>query len=316
MALRGAERSAARTINNARSARRADAAAARGRLADAAHAHLPAAGELRVQHRPGVDRPDAQLGRHGSPTRLRRALRTPCARLAGEGPHRPPDPGRVRRHDGLLGHQLRLPGQRLPGGERRAGRPAAGASRIDVGSSTSSIDSAGNLWGADTGLFNPTTAIAEGPAGDPIAATADDRLYANLPRQRRRRAQDQRVLTFTIPRVSGVNRVDVRLLFRRAGSTAHQDGGSSTSPPRTSCGSTTSISSRGPAAATSPGRRRSAICRRPRRGADAPPGGERGLPVALGHRGALQRRLRDLSGAAGRSTAGRSCRAARRGGAR
>lgn len=84
--------------------------------------------------------------------------------------------------------------------------------RIDVGSSSAYTDSAtGNVWSADTGLFDPPDAPAEngGTPAPAIANTVNDKLYQTY----RGRVNDpSRMITFNLP-IDTPGKVDVRLHF-------------------------------------------------------------------------------------------------------
>lgn len=90
--------------------------------------------------------------------------------------------------------------------------------RINVGSSTTYTDSQGNVWSADTGLFDPSNAVAlnGGPVNPTpaIANTVDDTLYQSF----RGKVGDNntpmssRVLSLNLP-ISTPQSVDVKLHF-------------------------------------------------------------------------------------------------------
>lgn len=103
----------------------------------------------------------------------------------------------------------------ITSGETTAARTAL--YRLDVGSSSSYTDASGNVWSPDTGLFTPSTAIAEnGGSANPtpaIANTLDDTIYqtyrgnvgGSVP-------QASRILTYNLP-ISTLGKVDLRLHF-------------------------------------------------------------------------------------------------------
>jgi hypothetical protein len=85
--------------------------------------------------------------------------------------------------------------------------------RLDVGGSSTYTDALGRAWTPDTGLFQPSTAIAE--SGDIAAAvtnTNDPTVYGTYRGNVGNVTVDQRVLTYTLP-VSGATKVNVRLHF-------------------------------------------------------------------------------------------------------
>ncbi|SDQ67082.1 malectin domain-containing carbohydrate-binding protein [Quadrisphaera sp. DSM 44207] len=107
-------------------------------------------------------------------------------------------------------------------GDLSAPEPPAIA-RIDVGSTKASTDALGRTWSPDTGLFSPSTAVAEGASTTPaaIANTEDDALYATYRGNVGSVAQAQRSIAFSIP-TGAVSPVTLRLHFaeRSAGNAA------------------------------------------------------------------------------------------------
>jgi hypothetical protein len=85
--------------------------------------------------------------------------------------------------------------------------------RLDVGGSSTYTDSLGRAWSLDTGLFQPSTAIAEsGDIAGAVTNTNDPTIYATYRGNVGNVPLDQRVLTYTLP-ISGTSRVNVRLHF-------------------------------------------------------------------------------------------------------
>jgi hypothetical protein len=86
--------------------------------------------------------------------------------------------------------------------------------RLDAGGSANFLDSLGRTWTPDTGLFSPSTAIAE--AGDlpaDVLNTTDDVIYRTYRGNVGAVPLDQGVLTYSLPLPAGVQRVNVRLHF-------------------------------------------------------------------------------------------------------
>jgi hypothetical protein len=87
--------------------------------------------------------------------------------------------------------------------------------RLDTGGSANFVDSLGRTWTPDaTSQFSPTTAIAE--AGDlpaDVLNTTDDVIYRTYRGNVGAVPLDQRVLTYSLPLPTGVQRVNVRLHF-------------------------------------------------------------------------------------------------------
>ncbi|GGL95159.1 hypothetical protein GCM10011594_13590 [Nakamurella endophytica] len=86
--------------------------------------------------------------------------------------------------------------------------------RLDVAGAGTYTDTRGQVWTPDTGRFSPATAIAEGATTTPleIAGTDDDVLYRTYRGNVGNVAQDQRVLSYSLP-ARGATAVDVRLHF-------------------------------------------------------------------------------------------------------
>jgi hypothetical protein len=85
--------------------------------------------------------------------------------------------------------------------------------RLDVGGSATYTDTLGRAWAPDTGLFQPSTAIAEtGDIPGSVTNTSDPTIYGTYRGNVGNVTIDQRVLTFTLP-VTGSSRVNIRLHF-------------------------------------------------------------------------------------------------------
>lgn len=85
--------------------------------------------------------------------------------------------------------------------------------RLDVGGSATYTDTLGRAWAPDTGLFQPSTAIAEtGDIPGSVTNTSDPTIYGTYRGNVGNVTIDQRVLTFTLP-VTGASRVNIRLHF-------------------------------------------------------------------------------------------------------
>jgi hypothetical protein len=85
--------------------------------------------------------------------------------------------------------------------------------RLDVGGSSTYTDSLGRAWSPDTGLFQPSTAVAEtGDIAGAVTNTNDPTIYRTYRGNVGNVTVDQRVLTYTLP-VTGTSRVNVRLHF-------------------------------------------------------------------------------------------------------
>lgn len=85
--------------------------------------------------------------------------------------------------------------------------------RLDVGSNSDYTDSSGKIWSKDTGLFTPSTAIAENGGAVDIANTNDDILYQTY----RGNVGDStplesRILNYNLP-ISKSEQLEVRLHF-------------------------------------------------------------------------------------------------------
>ncbi len=95
--------------------------------------------------------------------------------------------------------------------------------RLDVAGTGNYTDVLGNIWTPDTGRYTPATAVAEGTNTTPleIAGTEDDVLYRTYRGNVGNVAQDQRVLSYSLPS-RGATKVDLRLHFaeRAAGNNA------------------------------------------------------------------------------------------------
>jgi hypothetical protein len=85
--------------------------------------------------------------------------------------------------------------------------------RLDAAGSSTYTDSLGRTWAPDTGLFQPSTAIAEtGDIAGAVTNTNDPTIYRTYRGNVGNVTLDQRVLTYTLP-ISGTSRVNVRLHF-------------------------------------------------------------------------------------------------------
>jgi len=86
--------------------------------------------------------------------------------------------------------------------------------RLDTGGAGNFTDSLGRLWSPDTGLFSPSTAIAEpGDLPDDVLNTTDDLIYRTYRGNVGAVPLDQRVLTYSLPLPAGTQKVNVRLHF-------------------------------------------------------------------------------------------------------
>lgn len=85
--------------------------------------------------------------------------------------------------------------------------------RLDVAGPGTYTDSLGRSWSPDTGLFQPSTAIAEsGDIAGSVINTNEPVIYGTYRGNVGNVIVDQRLLTYTLP-VSGTSRVNVRLHF-------------------------------------------------------------------------------------------------------
>jgi hypothetical protein len=92
-------------------------------------------------------------------------------------------------------------------------KPAA-LYRLDVGGSANYTDTKGQVWTPDTGLFVPSTAIAEtGSLPNDVANTADDTVYDTYRGNVGAVPLDQRILTYNLPLKAGFHKVNLRLHF-------------------------------------------------------------------------------------------------------
>jgi hypothetical protein len=92
-------------------------------------------------------------------------------------------------------------------------KPAA-LYRLDVSGSANYTDTLGRVWTPDTGLFSPSTAIAEsGDLPSDVLGTTDDVIYRTYRGNVGNVPIDQRILSFALPIKSGFHSVDLRLHF-------------------------------------------------------------------------------------------------------
>jgi hypothetical protein len=86
--------------------------------------------------------------------------------------------------------------------------------RLDVAGSANYTDTLNRVWKPDTGLFSPSTAIAEGANVTPlaIANTRDDTMFQTYRGNVGAVPLDQRSFSYALP-VGSASRVDVRLYF-------------------------------------------------------------------------------------------------------
>ncbi len=116
-----------------------------------------------------------------------------------------------------------------PGDVTAGPDPAPGATRLDVAGAGTYTDTRAQ-WVPDTGLFSPSSAIAEGANVQPqeIANTNDDVIYRTYRGNVGNVPLAQRVLTYEIP-TFGVTKMDLRLHFaERASGNDSRGHGSST----------------------------------------------------------------------------------------
>lgn len=92
-------------------------------------------------------------------------------------------------------------------------KPAA-LYRLDVGGSANFTDSKSQVWTPDTGLFSPSTAIAEaGSLPNDVTGTTDDTIYLTYRGNVGAVPLDQRVLSYALPIKAGLHKVNLRLHF-------------------------------------------------------------------------------------------------------
>jgi hypothetical protein len=92
-------------------------------------------------------------------------------------------------------------------------KPAA-SYRLDVAGSANYTDAIGQVWKPDTGLFTPSTAIAEpGSLPNDVAGTTDDTIYDTYRGNVGAVPLDQRILSYALPIKAGLHKVNLRLLF-------------------------------------------------------------------------------------------------------
>jgi hypothetical protein len=92
-------------------------------------------------------------------------------------------------------------------------RPAA-LYRLDAAGSANYTDTKGRVWTPDTGLFSPSTAIAEsGDLPSDVLGTTDDVIYRTYRGNVGNVPIDQRVLSYALPIKPGFHSVNLRLHF-------------------------------------------------------------------------------------------------------
>jgi hypothetical protein len=92
-------------------------------------------------------------------------------------------------------------------------RPAA-LYRLDTAGSANYTDTKGRVWTPDTGLFSPSTAIAEsGDLPSDVQGTTDDVIYRTYRGNVGNVPIDQRVLSYALPIKAGFHSVNLRLHF-------------------------------------------------------------------------------------------------------